>query len=129
NARDGLATLDPSVPGVSLEPLFETILASVPGPRADLEGGFQLLVSNIRYNEYLGRSAVGRVLRGILHRGDALVRIDEEGKLLRQRSVELFAFEGLETVPLAEARAGDIVLLTGLDAVNIGDTIAAADAP
>jgi GTP-binding protein len=129
NGRDGLATLDPAVPGTSLEPLFETILQQIPTPDVDVEGGFQLLVTNIRYSEYLGRSAVGRVSRGTYRPGEPLVRIDAEGKLFRQKQVEAYAFEGLDTVALPEAKAGDIVFVTGLDAVNIGDTIAAADFP
>ncbi len=129
NARDGVATVDVATPGTSLEPLFETILSEIPAPNVDVDSGFQLLVTNIRYNEYLGRSAVGRVTRGTLNQGSPLVRIDADGKLFRQKTVEVFAFEGLEMVPVPEARAGDIVLITGLDSVNIGDTIASADAP
>src|SRR5581483_3657773 len=129
NARAGTATLDPAMAGSTLEPLFETILSSIPCPHVDVESGFQMLVSNIRYNEYLGRNAVGRIARGRIRAGDNIVRIDENGASTRQRSVDVFAFEGLETVPCDEARAGDIVLLTGLDEVNIGDTIASAESP
>jgi GTP-binding protein len=129
NAREGTATLDPAQPGADLTPLFDAILESIPAPRVDLDGGFQLLVSNIRANEYLGRTAIGRVARGVVHRGDPLVRIDMAGEVWRQKANELFAFEGLDTVAVEEARAGDIVLLTGIEDVQIGDTIAAADVP
>ncbi len=92
NAREGTATLDPARPGTDLAPLFEAILASIPAPRVDLEGGFQMLVSNIRGNEYLGRTAIGRIARGWVRRGDALVRIDADGNIVRQKANEIFAF-------------------------------------
>jgi GTP-binding protein len=128
-AREGVATRDITQPGTDLVPLFETILASIPAPPVEIEGGFQLLVTNIRSNDYLGRMAIGRIGRGTLHRGDPLVRIGADGIPVRQKANEVFLFEGLDTVPVEMARAGDIVLLTGIDEVNIGDTIAAADTP
>lgn len=129
NAREGAATLDPSRPGADLAPLFEAIISSIPPPSGYLDGGFQLLVSNIRPNEYLGRTAIGRIGRGRVRRGDALVRIDADGLAWRQRANEVFEFEGLDIVSVDEALAGDIVLVTGIEDVQIGDTIAAADAP
>jgi GTP-binding protein len=129
DARSGTATLDPTQPGTDLAPLFDAIVSSIPAPVVDLNGALQLLVSNIRANEYVGRMAVGRIGRGGLHAGDAIVRIDEGGQVWRQRANDVFAFEGLDTVAVEEALAGDIVLLTGIEDVQIGDTIAAADAP
>ncbi|HEV8613413.1 MAG TPA: GTP-binding protein, partial [Gemmatimonadales bacterium] len=129
NAREGTATRDMATPGADLGPLFETIVARIPPPVVDLAGSFQLLVTNIRYNEYLGRTAVGRVARGVVRRGDSLARIDRDGRVWQQRANDLFTFAGLETVPMSEALAGDIVLVTGIEDVNIGDTIAAAEAP
>ncbi|HEY3116584.1 MAG TPA: GTP-binding protein, partial [Chloroflexota bacterium] len=129
NAREGTATLDPSRPGTDLVPLFEAIVGSIPAPTVDVERGFQLLVSNIRANEYLGRTAIGRVMRGVARRGDPLVRLDDEGQVWRQKANDMFAFEGLDTVSVDEARAGDIVLMTGIEDVQIGDTIASAEAP
>ncbi len=129
NAREGTATLDPAHPGTDLAPLFEAIVMSLPAPSVDLESGFQLLVSNIRANEYLGRTAIGRASRGRVRRGDPLVRIDSTGQAWRQKANELFAFEGLETIAMDEALAGDIVLITGIEDVQIGDTIATVDVP
>ncbi|MBM2809923.1 MAG: typA [Chloroflexi bacterium] len=129
NARAGTATLDPLRPGTDLVPLFETVINSIPAPLVDVDSGFQLLVTNIRHSEYLGRNAVGRVVRGRLSQGDEIVRIDGDSKIWRQRGSQLFAFDGLDTVLLTEASAGDIILITGLDDVNIGDTIAAAETP
>jgi len=129
NARDGRAGSRPDDLASTLEPLFEAILGSIPPPRVDLAGGFQMLVANISYDDYRGRAAIGRVARGRVRAGDPLVRIDSEGRVWHQRASRLFAFEGLKRVPVDEARAGDIVIVTGLDEVNIGDTIASADAP
>ncbi len=128
NARDGQASRDPGEMSPTLVPLFDTILETIPAPRVDLTGGFQMLVANISYDEYRGRAAIGRVARGAIRAGDPLVRIDAQGQAWPQRASQLFAFEGLKRVPLEEARAGDIVIVTGLDEVNIGDTVAVADA-
>src|SRR5581483_10727653 len=129
NARAGTASLDASQPGTDLSPLFEAIVRTIPAPQVDRVGGFQLLVTNIRYNEYLGRAAVGRIARGAIQRGDPLVRVDRDGTVWRQRANDLFLFEGLETVPVTSAEAGDIIMITGIDDVNIGDTVASAEAP
>lgn len=129
NARAGTATLDPAQPGVSLEPLFEAILRAIPGPRADLSGGFQMLVTSIDYDEYRGRGAIGRIARGRYRAGDALVRIDRDGVVHPIKGGDVFTFEGLRRLPVAEAAAGDIVLISGLEAVQIGDTLASAQQP
>lgn len=129
NARDGQAGRDADGLASSLVPLFETILETIPAPRVKLAGGFQMLVANISYDEYRGRAAIGRVARGVVRSGDPLVRIDAQGQSWPQRASQLFAFDGLMRVPVEEAQAGDIVIVTGLDEVNIGDTIATAEAP
>ena len=129
NARDGTATLDPDAPGTDLGPLFETIIHSIPAPLGDPAGGFQMLVANIYYDDYVGRSAVGRIARGRVHPADPLVRLDRDGAAHPVKPGHVFAFEGLKRVPLEEARAGDIVVLTGLEGIEIGDTVAAADCP
>jgi len=128
NARDGQASRDPEQLAPTLAPLFDTILEFIPAPVVDMEGGFQMLVANISYDEYRGRAAIGRVARGVAHAGDTLVRIDAQGQVYTQRAGLFFAFDGLKRVPVEEARAGDIVIITGLDEVNIGDTVASADA-
>jgi GTP-binding protein len=129
NAREGQASREPAQLSPTLVPLFEAILATIPAPRVDLEGGFQMLVANISYDEYRGRAAIGRVERGQVRSGDPLVRIDGQGQVWPQRASQLFAFDGLKRVPIEEARAGDIVIVTGLDEVNIGDTVATAANP
>ena len=129
NAREGQAGMDPDNLSDSLVPLFETILRSIPAPQVDVTSGFQMLVANISYDEYRGRAAIGRVARGTVRAGDTLVRIDGRGQAWPQRASQMFAFDGLKRVPVEEARAGDIVIITGLDEVNIGDTVATADSP
>jgi GTP-binding protein len=129
NARSGTATLDVTGQGTDLIPLFDAIVSSIPAPTVDLDRTLQLLVSNIRANEYVGTMAVGRIARGQIQPGDALVRIDREGQVLRQRASEVYAFEGLDTVSVDRALAGDIVLITGIEDVQIGDTISAGEFP
>ena len=129
NAREGLATDDPARPGSSLVPLFEAILDQIPPPRADLEGGFQMLVTSIDYDDYRGRTGIGRVARGRYRAGEPLVCLGRDGTPAPQRGSQVFTFEGLRRLAADEALAGDIVAITGLEGVRIGDTVAAADAP
>jgi GTP-binding protein len=129
NAREGLATLDPATPGVSLGLLFEAILTHIPAPDADLDGGFRMLVTSIDYDDYRGRTGIGRVARGRYRAGDPLVCLGVGGTPLVQRGSQVFKFEGLKRIPVDETLAGDIVAIVGLEGIQIGDTIAAADAP
>ena len=129
NARAGIATLDPAVPGTNLAPLFETILSAIPAPESDLSGGFQMLVTSIDYDEYRGRSAIGRIVRGVYTAGDQLVRIDRDQAINPLKGGEVFAFEGLRRVPVEHAQGGDIVYIAGLENVQIGDTLASAAQP
>jgi GTP-binding protein len=129
NARAGQATRDPAQPSPNISPLLEAIVTEIPAPTVDLEGGFQLLVANIAYDEYVGRAAIGRVRRGRLHAGDPLVCVGADGVPMRQKAVQLFAFDGLRRVPIEEALAGDVIVVAGLENVQIGDTIASVDQP
>ena len=129
NARAGQATLDPNRPGTSLVPLFETILSSIPGPRSDLSGGFQMVVTSIDYDEYRGRGAIGRIARGVYRAGDRLVRLDRDGQVQPIKGGDVFTFEGLKRLPVGEASAGDLVYITGLEEIQIGDTLASAEQP
>lgn len=129
NARAGLAGHDPRDLAPNISPLLEAILEQIPAPKVDLETGFQLLVANITYDEYVGRGAIGRVRRGVIHAGDPLVCIGEDGVAARIKAAQMYAFEGLKRVPIEEARAGDVIVIAGLENVQIGDTIASADAP
>jgi GTP-binding protein len=134
SSRAGTATRDLAAPGRDLEPLFRTILDTIPPPRADARGPFQMLVSTLDYSSYLGRIAIGRIERGRVRVGDtvALLPLGAPGPLgdgpyEQARVTKLFGFEGLERVELAEAAAGEIVALAGLAGVEIGKTVTAPD--
>lgn len=136
SSRHGIATGDLAVPGTDLRPLFETILAAVPPPTGDPGGPFQMLVSTLDHSSYLGRIAIGRIERGRVRVGETVALLPlgapgmvEEGAFERARVAKLFAFEGLERNEVAEASAGEIVALSGLEGLEIGKTITQVDVP
>jgi GTP-binding protein len=134
SSRHGTATGDLKRPGTTLAPLFETILETIPAPRTDVQGPFQMLISTFDYSSFLGRIGIGRIERGRVRVGDAvaLLPLGEPGPLgdapyEQARVAKLFGFEGLERVELEEAGAGEIVAVAGLAGVEIGKTITAPD--
>src|SRR5690348_15354894 len=127
--RDGTAALSLEEPQVDLRPLFDTILAVVPPPAVQQEGGLQLLVTALDYDNHKGRIAIGRVTRGVIRRGDSIVRIKRNGEGSRHTITYLFTHLGLERIPVDTAPAGDIVALTGIDDAGIGETLADPAAP
>ncbi len=128
SARDGYATLDPEVPGTDMKPLFEMILSEVPAPSGDLEGPTQVLFSNIDYDEYVGRIGIGRVERGEIKAGQqvAICGGGEEGHKNAKIS-RLYQFEGLKRVEAESARLGDIIAVSGITDLNIGQTACDTD--
>ncbi len=127
--RDGTAARGPDEPQIDLRPLFDTILEQVPPPRVQHDGGLQLLVTALDYDNHKGRIALGRVSRGAACKGQAVVRIARDGAQSRHTITYLFTHLGLERLAVEEAPAGDIVAMAGVDDVNIGETIADAEAP
>ncbi len=127
SARTGTATLDLANPGTDLRPLFDTILKYIPAPKGDPDGAAQMLISTIDYNEFVGRIGVGRITRGSLKLNTMATRCNYEKPELREnfRLSSLFAFEGLKRVPVEEASVGEIVAVTGIEDIMIGDTICA----
>ena len=123
SARDGYATLDPNEPGTDMSPLFEMILREVPAPEGDLEGPTQVLFSNIDYDEYVGRIGIGRVERGSIRVGQT-VTICGGGEDHHQnaRITKLYQFEGLKRVEAESAQLGDIIAVSGIAELNIGQT-------
>ncbi|HXI20073.1 MAG TPA: translational GTPase TypA [Gemmatimonadales bacterium] len=135
SSRHGTATAELDQPGTDLRPLFETILRHVPPPAGDPEGPFQMLVSTLDYSTFLGRMAIGRIERGRVRVGQevALLPFGEPGPVTegaeRGRISKLMTFDGLTKVDVEEAGAGDIVVLAGLEGIEIGRTLTAVDHP
>ncbi len=129
NGKEGTATLDLAVPGESLEPLFEMIVAHVPPPFADADGPFQMLASALDHDSYSGRLALGRIARGTVSVGQSVVCCSAAGEGARSRITGLLAVEALQRLPVETATAGELVYLTGVAEVAIGDTITDADHP
>src|SRR5690606_24612425 len=134
-AREGRAVPGVDVPAddADLAPLLDTIVEHVPPPGGDDGAPLQALVTNLDSSEYLGRLAVGRVVRGTLRRGDTVALLDEETadgqRPVARRLGALLGFDGLERVEVQERHAGDLFALAGFPEVEIGDTFAAVDVP
>jgi len=130
SARNGTASYSPDVPGTDLKPLFDTILDYIPAPEADLDQPFQMLVSAIDYNEFVGRIAIGRVERGELKQNQEIAVCnyhDPDAPAKKAKAVSMYEFDGLGKVPVTEATAGNIIAMSGIGDITIGDTICAPD--
>ena len=130
SGRDGTAALTPDGPRESLQPLFEKILEHRDAPEVDAEGPSQMLVSSIDYNEFVGRICVGRIERGVVRKNQDIMICEyhDAHKPYRSKIVNLYQIQGLNRVPVDEAKAGDIVCVSGIADITIGDTICAPDA-
>ena len=129
SGRNGTATLDLNVPGKDLTPLFDTILSHIPPMEVDEKGPSQLLVSSIDYNDYVGRIGIGRIERGEILQGQSVTvtNYNNQQMKLPGKIVNLYQIEGLNRVPCERAVAGDIVCFSGLEKINIGDTVCSPD--
>ncbi len=127
-ATTGQAGTHPDL-GPDLAPLFETVLRHIPAPRVDPDAPLQLLVTTLGYNEYRGVTAVGRIFAGKIKVGQALARLTTTGENLPERARYLYQFQGLETIEVDQASAGDIVSLAGLEGIGIGETLADPENP
>ena len=128
SGRQGTASYSPDIPGTDLKPLFETILQYIPAPEMDTDKPFQMLVSSIDYNEYVGRIAIGRIERGIIRQNEEIevCNFHDTGSApAKAKAVALFQFDGLNRVPVTEASAGNIIAMSGIGDITIGDTICA----
>lgn len=127
--RDGVAMYHPDDERISLEPLFETIINTIPAPLVDSNAPLQMLVAALDYDDYKGKYAIGRIVRGRLAPNTFVARINRDGVVSRQKINLVMGYKGLQRVELSEALAGDIVALTGISDANIGETIADIDTP
>lgn len=129
SAIQGYASLDHAQRNEDMSVLFQTIVDHVPAPNVDLEGPFQMQISSLDYSSYVGTIGVGRVARGRLPVKSRVTCIDRFGDARNGRVLQIFGFHGLERVEVEEARAGDIVALTGIEDLGISDTLCSPDKP
>jgi GTP-binding protein len=129
NAKVGIAKLDMNDASEDLMPLFDTILKTVPAPDGDGTGVLQYLVTNIDYNDYVGRLAIGRIFSGTVKIGDTVAMINSSGEALKRKITTIYTFQGLERIDAKAVSAGDIVALAGIEGINIGDTITDVENP
>nr|MDD6335434.1 translational GTPase TypA [bacterium] len=125
SGRDGTASLDWKTPGKDLTPLFDAILQYIPAPKCDAQGPLQVLVSVIDYNDYVGRIGIGRIVRGVVQEGQEVIltSTDHTRTDRRVRLSALFAFEGLKRERIETAYSGDIIAMSGVEGINVGDTV------
>ena len=131
SGRQGTASYSPDVEGTDLQPLFDTILEYIPEPAQDTAAPFQMLVSSLDYNEFVGRIAVGRIERGTIRQNEEIAVCNyhsPDAVPRRAKAVSLYEFSGLAKVPVTEAAAGNIIAMSGIGDVTIGDTICAVGA-
>ena len=128
SGRQGTASYSPDVPGTDLQPLFDTILEYIPEPAQDTAAPFQMLVSSLDYNEFVGRIAIGRIERGTIRQNEEIAVCNyhsPDAAPRKAKAVSLYEFSGLAKVPVTEAAAGNIIAMSGIGDVTIGDTICA----
>lgn len=129
NAKLGIAKLSLNDDSEDLMPLFEQVIKSIPAPEGDKDATLQLLVTNIDYNDYVGRLAIGRIFSGSVKIGDWVSMVNSAGEAIKTKVVSLYGFQGLERIEIKDASAGDIVALAGIEGINIGDTITDMENP
>ena len=132
SGRQGTASYSPDVPGTDLQPLFDTILEYIPEPAQDTAAPFQMLVSSLDYNEFVGRIAIGRIERGTIRQNEEIAVCNyhsPDAVPRKAKAVSLYEFSGLAKVPVTEATAGNIIAMSGIGDVTIGDTICAVGTP
>ena len=128
SGRQGIASYSPDVPGKDLRPLFDTILEYIPAPEQNVDAPFQMLVSSIDYNEFVGRIAIGRIERGVIRQNEEIAVCnyhEPDAPAKKAKAVSMYEFEGLQRVPVTEAEAGSIIAMSGIGDITIGDTICA----
>ncbi len=129
NAKEGLSTLNLEEETKDLKPLFNLIVDTIPAPEGDHEDSLQLLVTNIDYNDYVGRLAIGRIFSGVVNVGDTVAVINSQGEVIKTKITSIYAFQELERTQAESATIGDIIALSGMEGISIGDTITSIENP
>jgi len=129
DAKRGIAKLDPKDGSRTLEPLFETLVAKIPPPRFDPAMGLQLRAASLDWDDYVGRLLIGRIVNGTVRHADRVAIVRRDGTVEHAKVTVLYGYEGLKRIEIAEAGPGEIVALAGIDAIEIGETVADAENP
>ncbi len=131
SGRNGVASYSPEHMGEDFRPLFDKIIEHIPCPEGDAEGDLQLLVSSVDYNDYVGRIAIGRIERGTIKQNQEIMVCDYNNSIkpFKAKVVSLYTFEGMGRTPVTEASIGDIVCISGIEGITIGQTICAVNNP
>ena len=127
SAKGGYDSLDPHNKGTDMQPLFKEIVEEIPAPEGDPDGGLQILISNIDYDDYVGRIGVGRVERGTVKNGQGAVLCGIDGTRQNVRIQKLYQYEGLKRVETESATYGDLICVSGINSINIGETLCSYD--
>jgi GTP-binding protein len=129
SAKAGIAKYTLEGDSSDLTPLFETIIAKVGPPKGDLEGPLQFQITTIEYDDYVGRIAIGKIIRGRIKYGQNIALCKRDGEIENERIGRLYGFSGLSRVEIQQASLGDIIAISGIDNINIGETICDEDHP
>ena len=123
SAKNGISKVKMEDPDSDMTPLFESIITNIDAPNCDMDGTLQMLVSNIDYDDYVGRIAVGRVERGTIKKGMQVAICKRDDKIEKATITKIEVYQGLNKVTVEEGQAGDIITLSGINNINIGETI------
>ena len=129
NAKAGTASLQQSSSGQDLQPLFDTIVNTIPAPAGEESGPLQILVANLDYSDYLGRLAIARVFSGTLRTGEEVAIAKLDSSLQKTKITKLFSFSGLKRIDINQTELGDIVAVAGVEGITIGETITSGEDP
>lgn len=129
SAREGYATLDINKKSDNIFPLLEAIISSIPAPVGEIDAPLQLLISNIDYNDYVGRIGIGRIERGKVEKNQRAVLCANDGSVKNVKISQIYEFDGLKRTEILQAYMGDIIALSGIEEINIGETVCDADKP